>query len=139
MLQFTVNLLAVFIVSILGMIIGFLWYSPFLFGKLWMDLQGIDEKKMKTMKSQGMTASYIISFLSVFVFNYILAVIIRSLGAVTFAAGAQIGFFLWLGFFATIMLNSVLWEKKPLSLYVLNVAHYLLILILLSGILAVWM
>ena len=35
------------------------------------------------------------------------------------------------------MIGSVLWEKKPFTLYLLNIAHYLVVLVVMTGIL-IW-
>ena len=53
-----VNLLAVLVSGVAAMVIGALWYSPLLFGKLWMNGMGFTEAKMKEMKEKGMAASY---------------------------------------------------------------------------------
>jgi len=60
-----------------------------------------------------------------------------SSGANVFAA-LQVGFWLWLGFIATVMLGTILWEKRPFGLYVLNAGHYLIVLLIMSIILTLW-
>ena len=49
-----VSWVAVIVVAIISFVIGMLWYSPLLFGKQWMKLSDIGDKKMKEMKKKGM-------------------------------------------------------------------------------------
>ncbi len=39
-----VNYLAVLVAAIVGMVVGFIWYSPKVFGKMWMKLSGVNPK-----------------------------------------------------------------------------------------------
>ena len=131
-----VNILAIFVVTIISMIIGWLWYSNVLFGKTWIKLMNISKKDIEKAKKKGMTKSYIIMFISALIMNYVLALFVDYAGS--FALGMRIGFFIWLGFFATTMIGSVLWENKPFKLYLINTFHYLVALIISGGILAIW-
>ena len=132
------NLLAVLVSAIIGMVIGALWYSPLLFGKVWMNLSGFTDKKMQEMKKKGMAVPYILNFISTLILSYVLALFISASQAVTIMQGAIVGFFVWIGFMATLMLNSVLWEGKPVKLYILNIAYHLITVIIMSVILTVW-
>jgi hypothetical protein len=100
-----INLWMVLVAAIASTVLGMLWYSPFLFGGLWLKLSGIKLKKVKKAKDP---------------------------------AGAAVGIWLWLGFMAVATLNQVLWEGKPLKLYILNNAYNLLSLMTMGAILAVW-
>ena len=53
-------------------------------------------------------------------------------------AGAVLGLWVWLSFLATSMLGSVLGDGKPFALYLINVAHYLVVLVVMGAILGVW-
>lgn len=133
-----INLVAVLVASLVGMAIGALWYSPLLFGNLWMNLSGMSKADMDKAKQNGMTSRYVIAFVALLVTNYILALFVQYAGATTFADGVSIGALVWLGFFAMSMLSTVLWENKSFLLYALQTMHYLIVLTLAAGILAVW-
>ena len=53
-------------------------------------------------------------------------------------AGLMCGFFNWLGFVAPVKLGSVLYEKKSWTLYALNNAFWLVSLLVMGVILALW-
>jgi len=100
--------LVILISAIISMVISSLWYSPILFGKQWIKLMGISKKDMGKNKNKGMVKSYTVLFISSLVTIYVLSMFTSLLGASTFLQGMLIGFWIWLGFFATTMLGSVL-------------------------------
>ncbi len=133
-----VNGLAVVVAAIAGMVIGAFWYSPSFFGTQWMKLSGMSKKALAKAQKKGMGKTYLAAFIAVLIMSYVLAQFIKYTKANTIAEGAVIGFWLWLGFIATTMLNSVLWEQRPRKLYYINVGHYLITLLIMGAILAVW-
>jgi hypothetical protein len=138
MLQFDVNYLAVLVSAIVGFFIGMLWYSLLLFGKMWMGLVGLGKKELEKEKQKSMVKSMVMAFVAVLVMSYVLAFFVDTANATSIVQGAKIGFWIWLGFIATVMLGMILWENKPCKLYLLNVSHYLVVLVVMGAILAVW-
>ena len=132
-----INLLAVLVAALVSIILGFVWYGP-LFGKTWMQLSGFTAKDMEKAKKKGMTKTYILMIIGTLVSSYVLAHFVDYLQATDFNGALQAGFWLWLGFIAPVQLGIVLWEGKPWTLYFINVAYYLVNLILMATILAVW-
>ena len=133
----SINYLAVLVAAIASIAVGFLWYGQ-LFGKVWMQLMAFDKKKIDAAKKKGMGKTYALGFLSTLIMSYILAHFVDYTQSKTFVDGAIAGIWLWLGFIATVQIGSVLWEGKPVKLYVINTLHYLVTLIIMGGILAVW-
>ena len=133
-----VNLLAVLVAAIAATGVGMFWYSPAGFGKAWMRLSGLSQEKMNQMKNKGMGKTYTINFIATLVMAYVLANFVGVWGAVGVAGAFSIAFWVWLGFIATVMLGSVLWEGKPTKLYVINISFYLVSLFLMALILVYW-
>ena len=135
-----INYIAVLLSAIANMVLGFLWYGP-LFGKQWMKLSGITMPK--NGPPPGMWKHYLMAFIATIVMAFAMAhsLIFASayLHVTGVPAGLQAGFWNWLGFIAPVTLGSVLWEKKPWSLWVLNNAYWLLSLLIMGVILAVMM
>ncbi len=136
-IQVTVNYLAVLAAAVASMVVGFLWYGP-LFGKMWMQLMNFDKKKIDEAKKKGMGKTYVLAYLAALVTSYVLALFVDYAKAKTIMDGAVLGFWVWIGFFATTQLGMVLWENKPMKLYLLNTLHYLVTLAVMGAILAVW-
>ena len=144
MIQVNINYLAVLVAAIVSHILGFLWYGP-LFGQMWISLMKFDKKKVQEAQKKGMKGMWktmALSFLASLVTAWILAhsIIFASdyLKISGLLAGLMVGFMTWLGFYATTMLGSVMWEGKPAKLYFLNVSYYLVSLLLMSSILSLW-
>jgi hypothetical protein len=107
------------------MVIGIVWYGP-LFGKQWMKLSGVKaNKKDMVLRNLG-------GLLSAVLMAYVLSTFV-GLGL---SGALLIGFWIWLGFFATSSLGSVLWEGKSFKLYLINNGFNLLALLTMAAILS---
>ena len=131
-----INYLAVLVAAIASMFVGFLWYGP-LFGKTWMKLMGFSEATMKKMKMTA-TKAYVIAFIVALVSAYVLARFVDYIQAATMGDAIAAAFWIWLGFMTPLNLGSVLWENKPMKLFLINVAHNLVALIIAAIILTIW-
>ena len=136
-----INYAAVIVAAIAQMVIGFLWYGP-LFGKQWMAMMGYGPEKLAEAKNKGMGKYYAFAFVGSLVMSFGLAhsLVFASayLQVTGFSAGLQGGFWNWLSFIAPVTLGSVLWEGRSWQLWVLNNAYWLVSLLVMSVILAVW-
>ncbi len=94
----------------------------------------IKEEKSKAMGK--MMPSMAGGFVAALVMAYVLAMFIKFAGAVTPVDGALVGFWAWLGFIAATSINTVLWEGKPVSLYLLNNGHEFVHFLIVGAILA---
>lgn len=136
-----VNYLAVVAAAIANMILGFLWYGP-LFGKTWMSLSGMTRESMDAAKAKGMTKAYVIAFVGSLVMSYVLAHALIFAAAYLHVsgvyAGLTAGFWNWLGFIAPVTLGVILWEGKPVKLWILSNGYYLITLLVMGVMLALW-
>ena len=131
--ELDINLLSVLIAAVAAMAVGFLWYSPFLFGKVWMDLMGYSEE-VAAQKKKGMPVKYFVSFLTSLLSGYVLACLIYLTAAETYVDALILGVLIWLGFIATTLLGGVLWHGKPLKLYFITAGYYLAVFLAMSAI-----
>ncbi len=137
MLWVSINYSAVLVAALASMALGFLWFGP-VFGKPWMKYMGFTRKDVEKSKRKGMAATYFMGFLGSLVTSYVLAHFVFYTGAVDVFGGMVTGFYIWLGFVATVLLGTVLWEGKPLGMYALNAGYYLVNLAVMGAILAAW-
>jgi hypothetical protein len=121
-----VNHYIIILAAIVSMLIGAFWYSPRVFGRVWMKLMGKERARFPKR-------SYIIGFMKEIVTAYVLAIMIFSVGL-----GMITGFLVWIGFIATSSLSIVLWEKKPIKLYILNNIYSLISLLVMSWMISAW-
>jgi hypothetical protein len=142
-LDIHINYLAVAVAAVVYFVIGAVWYMG-LFGKIWSQLMGfnkLSKKEAKAMKEK-MGMSMAINFIACLLASYCMAHSVLS-GSVFYhvegvAAGLQSGFWIWLGFIATSQINSVIWDGRPVKLYLINVGYYLVSYLAMGSILAVW-
>ena len=71
----SINLIPVIIAAVVNMVLGMLWYSPYLFGKYWMKVQG---KTSDKVSSSGAGIMYVLNTITSLVFAYVLAHILSS-------------------------------------------------------------
>ncbi len=116
--------------------LGMLWYSPVLFGNQWQKLSKIDPKKTDMKKE--MPKIFLISILASFISAVVMAMLLTLTVATTLYEGLVMGFWLWLGFVATTMINGVLYEKKPWALYIITSGYQLAALMVMGAILMLW-
>lgn len=126
--EIQVDWLVVAIGTILNMLIGFFWYSKWIFGAAWMRLSKITERDVKENRSAWIY-SLVISFITVF----FLAFFEGLLGITTVSDGMFVGFCFWLGFVATTQAGSMIWHKNPLHLFLIDTGYKLLSFVAVGG------
>ncbi len=131
----SVNYLAVLVAAIANMIIGALWYSPVLFGTSWMGLVGKTEEDLRKDSSP---IPYIIAFVSSLVMAFVLSHIIDYVYADSLIEGMQTGFWIWMGFTATTFAANYAFQRQSTKLYLIDALYYLVGLLVMGIILAVW-
>jgi len=134
MQQIPVNVIALVVVAVAKSFIGFLWYSPALFGKVFVRLAGCDEKKLM----KDFPRAIIVDIVANFIMAFVLVHAVAYAGANSFAAGLAVGFFNWIGFVAVATLFSVNFEQRPLRLFFLNNGFQLITIAIMGAVLAVW-
>lgn len=125
-----ISLIPVVLAAIADMVIGACWYSPFLFGPIWMKDAGIKNFDMKAArKSMAYQAA------SALVMSFILAYLLKQNNITTTDAGIELTFLLWLGFVVTTNAMKVIFEKGKFSVYGITVSYQLISMVVMTIIL----
>jgi hypothetical protein len=131
----TINFWSVLTATIAAMVIGWVWYTPSVFGNIWMRSTG---KRMEDInKSDGnraMAGMVIVALIEA----YALAHFIQYMGVTSISAAVLLAFWIWLGFIATVSASGFLFEGKPKSWWLITNGYQLVTLIIMACILAVW-
>jgi hypothetical protein len=122
-----IDWVSVCIAAVANMVIGFFWYSKWLFGQKWTKLS----RHTMTTKEPGF--AYAMMALNSFVIAFFLALFETYCGVATVTDGMVVGFLCWLGFVATTQISSVLWEKQSFHLYLINTGYKLFSFIVMGG------
>lgn len=114
----TVKILPILLAAAASVVIGGVWYSPFLFGTMWSRLSGVDTKS--DTRKRAMPKLLVIMFFSAVVTAYVLSYV-----ATQFNVALKISYFraaitaagmLWLGFTAIRMYVNNSFDDRPTSL-----------------------
>lgn len=122
-MEIPINYLAVFVATIAAYAVGALWYSV-LFGERWKRLMNFTDETMKSMRMSA-RAAMSLGFIATLLMVYVLAHVAFMFGVNNLIGALQLGAWIWLGFQAPLLANSVLYENRPFALYVLNAAQQL--------------
>lgn len=131
-----INYLAVIVAAVAAFALGALWYSPVLFSKPWQELVGLTDEKIK---SANMAVTMGGSFVLIVLMSFGLAVILNNYPeAVDWLASLYTGLFVGILFAATSMGINMLYQQKPLKLFLIDAGYQVLFLTLMGIILGLW-
>lgn len=123
-----IDIFTVLFASVIYLIMFIVWYSKFLFGKIYEELSNKEIKKS--------FFRYLYVFIFTFIISYVLALLEVLLGVSTFWDGVFLGFMVWLGFVVSHSVFSIINSKNNIKLFLIDNALYLLALLIMGGILA---
>lgn len=133
-----VQFLELMIASIAGFVVGGIWYSQSFFGKAWMSEMKINPNVLNKIDGKKMGISMTLGFLRTIILAFVLIYFVELTGFKTMQEVLKLAFFIWVGFIATIMLDSILWENKSRKLYFINVTQYF-VMMMVMGAVIVWL
>jgi len=117
-----------------NIILGFIWYHPKVLGSTWMRLINLSpemvERGKKHMHIRVGTA-FLTSLLAAYVLNFIGI----ALGVYDTLGAIQLAFICWIGFVVPTFISTVLWEQRPVKLYIINTSYWLASLVVMALIL----
>lgn len=135
-MEVVVNYVAVLLASVASMIVGFLWYSPMLFGNIWAKLKGYTSQSLK-VEQKKMGKYYLISFVLALLTAYLLShVMMMSLAFYNHGimqTALSSAFFMWLGFVMPVQVTSQIFGEKKWKLLLID-SGYQLVSLLFMGI-----
>jgi hypothetical protein len=135
-----VKVWAVLVSALATMVVGFVWYSPWLFARRWTILMGYDPddkaKLAEMQKSAG--PSYMLSLVASVLSAAALGKIIAIATIHTPLYGIKMGLAVWLGFVTTVQLTNALFMRQPAKLYAINTGYQLVCYVVMGAIMAAW-
>ena len=125
-----VNWLAVIVAAVAGIIVGFIWYAPQVFGRRWARASGIELPQ----PGQVQPMTYIGGVITAAVTAYILAVLIGAVGATTLVDGVIVAVVVWVGFVATWLASGVFFERRSTEWWAINAGQAIVSLAIMGAI-----
>ena len=134
MLPFGVSPLGVLLAAVVTFLIGMLWYSPLLFAKSWVSLNGYTPEKLAEMK-QGAGKAYGVSFLAYLVLGIGVGALVVGESALD---GAEIGVQLWLFVVMPISLTGLVFSGRRFGAWLIDAMYQFTYLAAMGAILSRW-
>ena len=128
-----INYLAVLVASISSFVIGFFWYSPFLFGNIWMKEAGLTKEKVS---QNNMVKVFGLTFILAFIICFNLAAFLGVDAG--FVWGLTAGALAGIGWVAASIGILYLFESRSLKLFLINSGYFALTFIVAGGIIGAW-
>src|SRR4030095_14714559 len=125
------NYLAVLLGAVAYFALGSLWYSKILFAKQWVELSKVD----MTDRS-GLARSMIIAFIYTLLIVFVTGVMIHLSRCHQFIDCLQVGLMLGGGYSIGILGMTFVFEKKPLTLLLIDAGYHICGITLASAMLA---
>lgn len=121
-----VNYLAVLIAGIASMIVGFIWYSPFLLGNPWMKEMGLTMEKMKKAQKQlgpMYALSFVLSLLTAYVLYHVIVMSMNYFHYPKLMTGLTSAVWMWLGFIMPVQATDMIFGGKTWKLFGINTGY----------------
>lgn len=128
-----VNLIAILVATVIGIAIGFFWYSSRVFGQAW--------ARFNEFTAEDINPNpwlYLINFVATLIMAYVLAQFVFFFDANNATEGALVGFWTWFGFTFTTSLIDYIFTGRSMKAYAITYGYQLVSMVVMGGILAVW-
>ncbi len=129
----SINYLSVVVAALSSFAVGMLWYSPILFGKVWMEENGFTDEDIQ---SGNMPRIYGAAFILALIIAVNLDLFLGP--DATFSWGMGAGALAGIGWVGAAMGTSYLFENKSLKLYLINAGYHAVNFIVMGGVLGAW-
>ena len=128
-----IDYIGIIVATIIYMIVGSLWYSPFLFGKKWAELAGMPQNMTlaeKAAAKKAMMYAFIPGLVLAFGLERLLYNIPMVIPAYTF----PLVIMTWLSFSAAVNSTDYIYNptKRPWLLFAINQGYYLVATLLMT-------
>lgn len=120
------------------MAIGMAWYSPVLFGNLWLKESGRTAADIEAAKKKGMGLTMLIALINALILSYVVAHFVDLMGATLFVDALSLGFWAWLGYVMTVQIHAVLWEGRSWKFFLINTTNALVSILAVTLVLTLW-
>jgi len=129
------NLWAILVATVASQVIGAAWYSPRLLGKAWMQEVGLTEEQIRANPTKR---PFVVAILSALVLAAGLAWVNKVAGTHSLGYGIVVGLSVGIGVVAMAAAPHYAFSGRSLRLYLIDQAHTVLAIVVMSAIIGVW-
>lgn len=129
-----INVLAVVVSAVAGMVVGFIWFSPPLFEKAWLE----DIGRTREQIEGDSPLKYLVAFIGSLLMAYIVARLLDLVGGPSLEMGILLAVVVWVAFVAATSAANFAFAGRPVRLWLIENGNHLLTLLVMGVILGVW-
>ncbi|WP_024285372.1 DUF1761 domain-containing protein [Cellulomonas sp. KRMCY2] len=132
-----VNIWAVVIATLSTLVVGSVWYTKAVFGRFWIKAARVDEEQAAARGITPILVTVVVSFVTAWVLAGATSIAHEFYDGTFLVDALVTGLFLWAGFTAARMITHDAFEGRPPALTLLNVAHELVTVLVMSVVIGV--
>ena len=130
----SINVLAVVVSAVAAMVVGFVWYSPPLFEKAWLE----DIGRTREQIEGDSPLKFLVAFIGSLLMAYILARLLEIVGGPSIELGILLAVVVWVAFVAATSAVNFAFAGRPVRLWLIENGNHLITLLVMGAILGVW-
>ena len=124
--MYEVTFFPVLLAGVVAVVLGHVWYHPRVFGGAWMRMTGVTPE-MAERGQVRMVLHTFVALLAAMVAAYVMNYFGIAWGVYDWIGALELAVWSWIGFVAPPMLGLVLWDHKPIRLYLINSLFWLVV------------
>lgn len=133
-----INYLAVVLAGLSSMLVGAIWYTPKVFGNLWIRLSGVKPPTNRVDAIRPIVVTVLVSLITAWVLAGAVWIAFDFYGGSFLVNALLTAAILWAGFTAARFITHDQFDTRPATLTVLNSAHELVTVLVMALIIGVW-
>lgn len=137
MSPFQINYLAILVGAAATALVGLIWYSPTVFGRIWIRAFGYTEERINLLRQTAVRA-YTVWVLCYLAMALVFDLILAYARVTTAAQGMWLGLLLWLGFNFTVNLAGSMFSEKTVTAFLVDAGFQLIFMLIMGGVLGAW-
>lgn len=141
-MEISINMMAILAAATASVAVGFLWYSPLVLGRPWMDVMGYTPQTLKK-RQKKMTPWYVLSFalsmLTACVLTYVMTYSLAFFGGRFDIVSTAFlsALLMWIGFVAPVQATDIIFTNRPWRLFWINTSYQLASLLAMGLVLSI--
>lgn len=125
-----VNVLAVVVSAVAAMVVGFIWFSPTLFEKLWLAEIGRTREEV----AADSPIKFLVGFIGALLEGYILSALMNIMGEPSISMGVLVAVVIWVSFVATTSAANFAFAGRSFRLWLIENGNHLVTLLAIGAI-----
>jgi len=125
-----------------GFLVGAVWYSPLLFLRVWLSVEGVSSQNAPKRTTLYIVQTHLYSFVAHVALTAVLAILFDLLAVSTFIIALTLGLLLTFGFIITVLFTQMVYtptgnhyDKKAQIKFLVSAGHYLVTIGVISSVL----